>query len=171
MRKFHFLLPNKWEFTEYPCTVSKLHHFSSPNDAIALNKPNTSTPSFMPSPAVRAVPVSSFATRRLSSSAATKPVTAPMNAPNIKVLLLFMGYFPFILLSAASSPPRTAAGATRVRKLFPSKDCLDARPKPLDLQHRFHDRVGSAFNIAFGFINIILRQAGVGRCDVEQFHH
>lgn len=72
-------------------------HFSSPKLAIARKRPKTITPSFIPSPAVRAVPASLLSARRLSNAAAINPVTAPTSAPNIRVLLLFMVWFPFYL--------------------------------------------------------------------------
>ena len=79
----------------FVCTViyatdKFVFYFSSPNDEIARNRPNTNMPSFNPSPAVRAVSLSFFSARRLSNSAATSPANAPMRAPVSRVLLLFM---------------------------------------------------------------------------------
>ena len=53
----------------------------------------------------------------------------------------------------------------------PFKKCFDACEYPIDLDHWLHDRVGSAFDITNREINIILRQASISGCDVEQSLH
>jgi len=66
--------------------------------------------------------------------------------------------------TAAGTPP----GAIR---LFPSEKRAEAGADPVQEQHGLHCHIRAAFDVARGFVDVILRDAGVRRCDVEQAHH
>jgi hypothetical protein len=142
---------------------------SFPRLAIALNSPNTSTPSFIPSPDVIANSLPVFSARRLSKFAAMSPVTAPMRAPNNSVLFLFivipLYHVPVAVLGGVP------AAESNEEYLSPSKECLDACTKPVQKEYRFDNCVRTAFDVSRGLMDVILRKAGIGRHDVKQFRH
>jgi len=49
--------------------------------------------------------------------------------------------------------------------------CGDACQYPIEFDDGFDDGFSGALDIAHADVDIILRQVGIGRCDVEQFRH
>lgn len=54
---------------------------------------------------------------------------------------------------------------------FPTKKPADAGADLLDEEYRLDDRVCAAFDVACKLMNVILRQPGIRRCDLEQPLH